>query len=53
MSDADLIISFLKYNVSETYKILAKQQPKWWNNMVGDNPTIEEYERRCLIARFY
>lgn len=27
--------------------------PKWWNNMVGDNPTQQEFERRCSIATFY
>lgn len=53
MSEADLVISFLKYNVPEKLKNLAKRQPAWWNNMVGDNPSVEEFNRRCHIALFY
>lgn len=53
MNEDDLIISFLKYNVSEEFKNLAKQQLKWWNNMVGDSPSEEEFIRRCNISLFY
>lgn len=53
MSEEEITLSFLKYNVSTYIKTLALKQHQWWSIMIEDSPSDKEFQRRCNIVEFH